>query len=122
MNNWRAAEVNQDGDRLDWSNYYPYFRRLREVTGWHGEVRHSNFEVVHNFWRRHFMLTRSIMDPLFTPLCIRLVDSGIDFQKSILIASFQVQIIRQNGQYMNVDAENIEVLVTAQEEYRVNNN
>lgn len=118
----RVGRPNHDRDRLDWTNTYPYMQTLNQVRGWRGNVYLQDFQTVHNFWRRHFMLTRSIMDPLFTPICIRLVDGGIDFQQAILIASFQVQVIRQTGVYQEITRED-EMdwkLTNAQEEYRQN--
>ena len=85
--------------RPDWSTEYPEFRQLDDVPDWNNVIFVTPWTVVKDFWQKDEMLGRSIMDSLFRPLLIRVVDAGVSFERAILTAAFQVQIIRQRGNY-----------------------
>ena len=85
--------------RTDWTLQYPVYRVLDDVPDWNNIIFVTPWNVVKDFWQRDEMLERSIMDSLFRPLLIRLVDAGTSFERAILTAAFQVQVIRQKGNY-----------------------
>ena len=100
---WTKKGSRMAAQGLDWSNQYPEFRQLEEVPDWNDIIFVTPWTVVKDFWQKDDMLARSIMDSLFRPLLIRLIDSGVTFERAILTAAFQVQVIRQRGNYQRIN-------------------